>query len=129
MWLTALVDNTICYKTSKSHESSKSSTWRELTAVQYGFARFPPYSVTNQHFSHLIISQQHILLNLGVKRLICKLQPSTFTRYICSITPQWVLRSENVDVDADSVSKLIDYDDWCTADHLFSFLNQLIDLF
>ena len=40
-----------------------------------------------------------------------------------SITPQWVPRSENVD--ADAASKLIDYDDWYTDDHLFPFLNQL----
>ena len=40
-----------------------------------------------------------------------------------SLTPQWVPRSKNFD--ADEVSKLIDYDDWYTADHLFSFLDRL----
>ena len=36
------VDNTICHKTWKPHESSKSSTRRELIAIHYGLCSFLP---------------------------------------------------------------------------------------
>ena len=121
------VDNTICHRTWKPHESSKSSTWRELTAIHYGLCSFLPilrnksvfWFSDNQSLVHIpqFGSQKTYLKTIALNIYsVCLLNG-------ISITLQWAPRSENVD--ADVVSKLIDYDDWCTADHLFSFLNQL----
>ena len=117
----------MCHKTWKPHESSKSSTWRKLTAIFYGLCSFLPilrnksvfWFSNNQSAVHIAQfgSQKTYLQTIAVDIYsVCLLNG-------ISVTPQWVPRSENVD--ADAVSKLIDYDDWYTADHLFPFLNRL----
>ena len=120
------VDNTICHKTWKPHESSKSSTWRELIAIHYGICSFLPilrnksvfWFSDNQSAVHIARfgSQKAYLQTIALDIYsVCLLNG-------ISLTPQWAPGSKNVD--ADAVSKLIDYD-WYTADHLFSFLDRL----
>ena len=120
----------MCYKTWKPHESSKSSTWRELTAIHYGLCSF--LLILRDKSVFWFSDNQSVVHIAQFWSQKTYLQTITLDIYsVCllngiSITPQWVPRSENADADADAdaVSKLIDYDDWHTADHLFSFLNR-----
>ena len=121
------VDNTICHKTWKPHESSKSCTWRELTAIHYGLCSFLPI-LRNKSVFWFSDNQPAVhIAQFGSQKTY--LQAIALDIYsVCllngiSMTPPWVSISGNVDVDA--VSKLIVYDDWYTSDHVFLFLNQL----
>ena len=120
------VDNTICHKPWKPHESSKSSTWRELIAIHYGLCSFLPILRHKSVFRFSETVSGSYCSIWEPKDFSANYSPDIYS--VCllngiSLTPQWVPRSKSVD--ADAVSKLIDYDDWYTADHLFSFLDRL----
>ena len=108
-------------------ESIQSSTFRELLAVKNTLSELKPeqlfqrikWFTDNANTARIISSgsMRPHLHNIAVDIF------SFCSRFGISIEPEWIPRTNNEY--ADYLSKIVDYDDWAIADHVFSHLNAL----
>ncbi|XP_033746032.1 uncharacterized protein LOC117331431 [Pecten maximus] len=121
------VDNAVFHQTWSYEESLKSSTWRELYAIQLAMSEFRDilrgqiitWYTDNQNCVRIIESGSSVLelqvLALKVFQLGISLN--------LSLKVEWIPRSDNEK--ADYISKIIDYDDWGISKDFFEFLNDM----
>ena len=110
-----------------SEDALKSSTWRELKAVDIVLkslvnklsCRRTKWFTDNQAVSRITVrgSMKRDLQEIALS--ICK----TCLSHNIHIEMEWVPRLENER--ADKLSRILDRDDWAVADHFFSFLDEL----
>ena len=115
------IDRVISHRAWLPVERCKSSTWREMTAVYYGLNSFLPIlksksvywfsdnqaAVNNINYGSWKLQLQSIaldILSVGLHNNI-------------SLFAHWIPR--DMDKTADSVSKLVDYDDWFVSHEFF----------
>ena len=124
---TVEIDEKICHCTWNEDERAKSSTWRELKAIQLGLLSFCKtmkgktlkWFTDNQNCVKIIESG-------SMKSDLHEISLSIFQ--IClsngiTIEAQWIPRSENLR--ADYLSRIIDYEDWGVTCEFFHFINNL----
>ncbi len=108
-------------------DSLKSSTWRELKAVDIVLkslvrklsCRRTKWFTDNQAVSRITTrgSMKRDLQDIALS--ICQ----TCLAHNVHIEMEWVPRSENER--ADNLSRILDQDDWAVSDYMFSFLDNL----
>jgi ribonuclease HI len=108
-------------------ESTESSTWRELTAIQEALFSFKD-SLSGKCIKILTDSQNCVrIVNSGSTRKA--LQDIAFSIFVFCLQKQisldivWIPRSLNDR--ADYISKFVDYDDWFVSSEFFEFMNEL----
>lgn len=116
----------ISHKMWTEDESKKSSTWRELKALSVALLSFSTFlkrkRVTwytdNQNVGRIIDSgsMKPDLHNIALEIFNWSVQNDV------SLDVQWVPRNQNEK--ADSISRIIDYDDWEVTDQFFDFMSQ-----
>ena len=115
-------------KNFSSTEKCRSSTWRELEAIYYSLCSLPKSLNNNLLFWHTdnfaaskIVesgSSKPELQEKGVKIFdTCKVKN-------INLEITWIIREINMD--ADLISKLIDYDDWIVKNSTFKFLTKKV---
>ncbi|XP_072028268.1 uncharacterized protein [Amphiura filiformis] len=116
-----------CVHSWNEGEKLKSSTWRELKAVHTALLSFAP--VIKGKMVKLHTDNQGVVaisakgsMNLELQNIavdifnVCKM-------FSISLEVQWIPRTENQE--ADSLSRLIDFDDWGVSRPFFDFMNSL----
>ena len=108
-------------------ESEKSSTWRELKAIDLALTSF------KDNFTGKVIKWYtdnkncvNIVTSGSMKPELQSIALSIFSTCIqkgISIDIQWIPRSENEK--ADFISKLIDFEDWGVTLEFFDFMNSM----
>ena len=118
---TLSVGNQICHMTWNTLEKTKSSTWRELTAIKFGILSF--LSLISKKFLYWFSDNQavvHIVTNGSKKKHLQYLAVGIFKLCLLngiSIIPHWIPRCQNELLDF--ISKIIDYDDWYVSFEFF----------
>lgn len=115
----------VAHKMWSEGEASMSSTWRELKAIQYALYSFVHF--LKGQSVHWFTDNQgavSIIKNGSPKQHLHEIALDLFSfclLHCISIFPEWIPRDLNVT--ADKISKFIDWDDWCTTNDLFEYLN------
>ena len=111
----------MCPKLWEPSECSKSSTWRELAAIDFSLESFAPVLegslvkwFTNCQTAAGILEVGSIKLDFH--RLAIKSFQLSAKRSI-RLEVQWIPRTENEK--ADYISRLLDFDDWQITHNLF----------
>ena len=117
----------ICHAFWSNEDAQKSSTFREIKAVSIALDSFGG-KLSNKAVKWFTDSQNcmRILQSGSCKEelhdLACKIYSFCASKGI-SLDVQWIPRSQNVQ--ADFISKAIDYDDWGVSDEFFTFINSI----
>lgn len=116
-----------CHKNLTEEESLESSTWRELLAIDYALKSFSPliknssvHMKTDNFATSLISKKGSTKLNL---QKFAESIYNTCTKNSIKFQISWIARDKNIK--ADTISKLIDYDDWQTTPEFFRLLNDI----
>lgn len=124
---TVEVGSKIFHRMWSSEEKGKSSTWREMRAIELGLVSFCS-SLEGRNLKWFTDNQNCIrIVQAGsMKKDLQKLAISIFT--ICkekqiSIDLQWIPRLHNCK--ADYISKMVDHEDWQISYEFFDFVNEL----
>ncbi len=121
-----LGSNQIAHKNWNEKEKSMSSTWRELTAVQYALKSFVP--ILKGSPVHWFTDNKNVVSIINNGSMKAHLQEITLDIFsLClnnniSLFPEWVPREYNTQ--ADLISKVIDYDDWQTTEWFFNEISK-----
>lgn len=124
---TVELDSKICHKMWNSVEKIKSSTWREMKAIELALSSFKDHFqgktikwfTDNQNCVRIVKAGSMKVDLLSLARSIYSM---CVTNSI-SIDIQWVPRAENEQ--ADYISRLIDHQDWEVSREFFDFMNRL----
>ena len=115
----------ICQRLWELSECSKSSTWRELAAIDFSLESFAPvlegslvkWFTDSQSAAKIVGSMKLDLYRLAVKIFhFC-------AEHNIRVEVQWIPRTENEK--ADYISRLIDFDDWQVTPEVFPRLEEL----
>ena len=122
-----LNETTICHKMWEPWEREKSSTWRELSAIEFSLRSFTEL-LKSTHVKWFTDSQAAAkIVEVGSMNFeLHVLAINIFTLSInnqITLNIQWIPREENVQ--ADYISKLVDPDDWQITEALFEYLETL----
>ena len=115
-------DHVVAHRMWSQEEREKSSTWRELNAIHFSLEFFLP--MLKGRSVHWFTDNQSVvsIVNSGsMKPHLHEIALDIFStclRNNISLFPEWVPRERNTR--ADSISKIIDYDDWKTSEAFFS---------
>ena len=114
----------VCHKLWDSSEASKSSTWRELAAIDFAIESFSSV-LESSHVKWYTDNQAAAkIVDVGsMKPDLHKLAVKIFGACLRSkikLEVQWIPRSENEK--ADFISRLIDVDDWQLTESFFATL-------
>jgi len=122
-----LNEDYICHRLWEPSECSKSSTWRELVAIDFSLESFAPILegslvkwFTDSQSAAKIVEVGSMKLDLH--RLALKIFQFCAEHSI-RLEVQWIPRKENEK--ADYISRLIDLDDWQITPKLFLRLEEL----
>ena len=122
-----LNEDCVCHKLWEPSERSKSSTWRELAAIDFSLESFAPILegslvkwFTDSQTAARIIEVGSMKLDLH--RLVIKIFQFCAEHSI-RLEVQWIPRTENEK--ADYISRLLDFDDWQITHDLFLSLEEL----
>lgn len=108
-------------------EKEKSSTWRELKAIELGLLSF--HRVIEGKTVKWFTDNQNCVKIIESGSMKSDLQEIALGIFqIClskgiSIDAQWIPRNENLR--ADYLSKIIDYEDWGVTDEFFEFMSKI----
>ena len=115
-------DHVMTHSMWNQEEREKSSTWRELRAIHFSLESFlPMLKCRSVHWFTDNQSAVSIINNGSMKPHLPETALDIFSTYLrnnISLFPEWVPRERNTS--ADSISKIIDYDDWKTSEVFFS---------
>lgn len=120
-------DNRIFQANWSEAECAKSSTWRELAAVKLALSSYIE-QVKNSHVAWYSDNQNVVsIIECGSKvRELQDLALEIFvlrsTNKVC-VSPVWIPRDLNCT--ADSISKIIDFDDYTVKEEVFVYLDSL----
>ena len=120
-----------CHKNLTTKERLKSSTWRELLAIDYTLKCFAPLlentsiHVKTDNFATLVITRK------GSNKTSLQKFAENINK-ICvensiKFEISWIPRNNNAA--ADAISKLTDYDDWQTTLELFQKISEIWEKF
>ena len=118
-------DEYVCHKMWTEFESSQSSTWRELHAIEFSLQAFAPV-LKGSHVKWFTDNQAAArIVEVGSMKLdLHRMARSIFKICIQSgiyLEVQWIPRTLNQQ--ADYISRLLDTDDWQITDDLFLSLD------
>ena len=116
-----------CHKNLTKQEILESSTWRELLAIDYALKSFAPL-IKN---SSIHMKTDNFATSLIAKKGSTKTKLQHFAESIYKTCIEnsikfkisWIARNKNIE--ADSISKSIDYDDWQTTFKFFHLLTNI----
>lgn len=120
-------ENVVCSRMWNESEASKSSTWRELKAIEFALASFKNHLVDK--------SVKWYSDNQAAVRILQVGSPKSDLHTIAidvfsfckenriSVFSEWIPRDLNEH--ADAISKIVDFDDWYTSHDFFERLNKL----
>ena len=116
----------VCHKMWTGSESLQSSTWRELSAIEFSLQSFAPV-LKGSHVKWFTDNQAAArIVEVGSMKLeLHRMARGIFDICVQSgiyLDIQWIPRTLNQQ--ADYISRLIDIDDWQTTDDLFLSLND-----
>ena len=122
-----LNEETICHKMWADWEREKSSTWRELSAIDFSLRSFTDL-LKSTHVKWFTDSQAAAtIVEVGSMKFdLHMLAINIFTFCLnnqITLDIQWIPREQNTQ--ADYISKLIDPDDWQITEALFDCLETL----
>lgn len=111
----------------RDDESSKSSTWRELKAVEMVMYSFEKklsghrvkWFTDNQAVARITT---HGSMKIELQRIALDIF-SFCVRHNISLEVEWVPRTQNER--ADFISRIVDHDDWSIADSVFEYFDML----
>ena len=118
--------NLVCHCNWNDQQSKQSSTWRELFAIRFLLCSFISV-LAGKTVNCRSDSQTVKILTIGSsKPELHKIALEIFQ--FChddkiTLLPKWVPR--NLNIQADVVSKSVDFDDWRTTRDFFEYLNRL----
>ena len=122
-----LNEDHICHRLWEPSECSKSSTWRELAAIDFSLELFAPILrgslvkwYTDSQSAAKIVEVGSMKLDLH--RLAIKIFQFC-AKHCIRLEVQWIPRTENEK--ADYISRLIDFDDWQITPPFFRSLGDL----
>lgn len=121
------IDNFIFHLMWSESEKIKSSTWREIKAVELALSSFK-HSLAGKCVKWFTDSQNCMRI-IQAGSMNFDLQKLAFSIFeIClknniSLELDWIPREQNEK--ADFLSKLVDYDDWGISVEFFDFMNNL----
>ena len=109
------------------YEKVKSSTWKELRAVQLVLESFIPY-LSGNNVKWFTDNQNVVkIIEIGSGKpelqLIARSIYSVCIQYGISLRVEWIPRSQNEK--ADALSRIVDYDDWAISHTVFSRFEML----
>ena len=115
------------YKNFSTSESSQSSTWRELKAIQFSLNSFAKVI----HGKSILWHTDNIATAIIIKNGSNKIHLQNIALEIFDtvkannilLDVTWISRKFNES--ADTLSKTIDYDDWIVTNKCFQFLNKI----
>lgn len=124
---TVELDKKVVHQMWDTTEACKSSTWREMKAIEQALKAFQ-HCLKGKTVKWLTDNQNciSIVKSGSMKTELHSLARSIFstcTEKGISIDIKWIPRSENVL--ADYISKMIDWEDWGVSDEFFTFMNDL----
>ena len=116
----------VCHKLWTENESLRSSTWRELSVIEFSLKSFAPV-LKGSHVKWYTDSQAAAkIVEVGSMKLdLHRIARSIFSICIQSgihLEVQWIPRTLNQQ--ADYISRLIDTDDWQITNEFFLFLDE-----
>ena len=111
----------------KKHEADKSSTWRELRAIEQTLVCFQD-TFASKTLKWITDNQAcvRIVQNGSMKMELQRMAINIFSVCVQKgiiIDIQWILRQENVKLDY--ISNIIDYVDWGVTNEFFQFMNKM----
>lgn len=120
-------NNAICHRMWNDLETKQSSTWRELKAIHFALLSFH-HLISGKSVRWHSDSQSAVrITQIGSpKPDLHAIAADIFAfckNHSISFSSEWVPR--HVNDYADSISKIIDYDDWCTTHTFFEYLDNL----
>jgi len=116
----------IAHKNWSDVEKGKSSTWRELTAIEFCLKSFSPFLHSKTVFWNTDNQAASIIVEKGSR--INELQKIALNIFEISLSNliklkiNWIPREENTT--ADFISKIIDYDDWSVSMTFFQYIDS-----
>ena len=125
--LITMNETILCHKMWLPHEKAKSSTWRELAAIEFAIQSFKDvlkashvkWFTDNQAAAKITeVGSMHFDLHHIALRIF-----NLCLRHGINLDIQWIPRDFNSR--ADYLSRLIDVDDWEITDTLFAYLNNI----
>jgi len=119
-------ETNIAQKNWSETEQSKSSTWRELTAIEFCLKSFSHFLKSKTVFWNTDNQAASIIVEKGSR--INELHSITLNIFEVSLSNlinlkiNWIPREENIR--ADFISKIIDYDDWSVSMEFFQYIDS-----
>ena len=116
----------VAHKNWNEIEKQESSTWRELSAIEFCLQAFLPLIKYKTIFWNTDNQPTVAIIEKG--SMVSKLQSIALSIFqIClknsiSIKINWIPREENTS--ADKISKIIDYNDWSLSKEFFEYIDQ-----
>ena len=116
----------VCHKLWNSSEASKSSTWRELAAIDFAIESFSSVLESSYNYVKWYSDSQAAAKIVDVGSMRPDLHKLAFKifgaclRSKIKMEIQWIPRTENEK--ADFISRLIDVDDWKLTESFFATL-------
>ena len=117
----------ICHKHWEQHKYTKSSTWRELSAIEFALQAFLPI-VKNTYLKWFTDNQAACsIVQVGSMRqdlhlIAVRIYQLCITNQV-ELAIQWIPQTELQK--ADYISRMIDIDDWQITPELFSYLDLI----
>ena len=121
------IDDSIFHSMRSESESKRSSTWRELKAIEQALLSFADI-LSGKTVKWMTDNQNCVIfveigsMKIELQDIAFKIFRESFIRGI-SIDMQWVPRDQNAL--ADYISKMIDHEDWGVTDQFFQFIDSL----
>ena len=117
----------VCHKLWEVSEGEKSSTWRELSAIDYALKSFLPI-IKSSYLKWFSDSQTAVrIIQVGsMKKELHDLAIKIFqccAEYQISLDIQWIPRSDLERVDC--ISRIVDVDDWQITNLCFEYIEKL----
>ena len=115
----------VCHCMWNKDQSNQSSTWRELTTIQYSLISFKELLAGQTVVCHSDNQAAVRIIEIGspqpgLQKIALEIFSFCHENNI-TFSPEWVPRSLNID--ADIISKSVDYDDWTTTREFFTHLD------
>ena len=117
----------VCHRNWSAEESQKSSTWRELYAIKFALDAFDS-QLADQRV-RCFTDNQKVVRIVQVGSMVKELHDIALDVFLLTsqrhihLDLNWLPREQNSQ--ADFVSKMIDFDDYCVNDEIFRHLEDL----